>query len=168
MIKNLIVFVFISLSSIYAQEIKHSELTSEQRGNHNSYLASDGEIYKIGDKIKIGLPSSNCNSTFTFITLGGEQIKSDCTGQEVEISKIWVHGNDHLRYKVRIYTNLGGISSYSFEFEAALKTKEIISFGKTSDEAIIELKKEKEKLDLEIITKEEYEKRKISLMKYIK
>lgn len=164
-----IIFIFFSLTNSIAQDIKYSSLTSEQRGNHNSYLASDGDIYKVGDKIKIGLPSSNCNSTFTFISNGNGHITSDCSGQEVEITKIWVHGTERIGYSVLVHTKgMGFITSYSIEFESALKTKELISKGKTSDEALIELKKEKEKLDLQIITQEEYDKRKLELIKYIK
>jgi hypothetical protein len=42
------------------------------------------------------------------------------------------------------------------------------STGMTSDEALAELKKAKEKLDLEIITQEEYDKIKADMMKFIK
>lgn len=162
-------FIFFSLTNLFAQDIEFSSLTAEKRGNHNSYLASDGAIYKVGNKIKIGLPSSTCNSTFTFIKFGEEPIKANCSGQEVEIIKIWVHGTERIGYKVLIYTKgQGFITTYNVDFESALKSKEIISQGKTSDEVLNELKKEKEKLELQIITQEEYDRKKLELMKYIK
>lgn len=40
--------------------------------------------------------------------------------------------------------------------------------GFTSDEALVELKRFKEKLDLQLITQEEYDKKKVELMKYIR
>ena len=52
----------------FGQELKHSDLSTTTRGEYTSYVASDGAVYKIGDRIKIGVPSSN--KTFAFITEG--------------------------------------------------------------------------------------------------
>ena len=49
-----------------------------------------------------------------------------------------------------------------------MSTGEIKGFGKTSDEALTELKKAKDKLDLGLITQEEFDKLKAELSKYIK
>lgn len=164
---TLLVLLF-NILTIHSQEVKYSEITKEQEGYINSYLASDGAIYKIGDKIKIGLPYSNCKSTFTFLKLTSNNVMtSDYSGQEVIISKMLVYGDDKTGYSVFVYTK-GYVGEYEIQFESALKTKEIISQGKTSDEALQELKKEKEKLDLQIITQEEYERKKLELIKYIK
>ena len=166
-ITTVLVLLF-NILTIHSQEVKYSEITKEQKGYRNSYLASDGAIYKIGDKIKIGLPSSNCNSTFTFIKLSNNNVMtSDYSGQEVKISNILVFGDDKTGYSVFVYTK-GYVGEYEIQFESALKTKEVISLGKTSDEALQELKKEKEKLDLQIITQEDYDRKKLELMKYIK
>ena len=48
-----------------AQEINYKDLATAERGEYTSYVASDGGVYKIGDRIKIGVPSSN--KTFAFI-----------------------------------------------------------------------------------------------------
>jgi len=58
--------------------------------------------------------------------------------------------------------------NYSVQFENALSTGEIKGFGMTSDEALAELKKAKEKLDLGLITQEEFEKIKAELTPFIK
>jgi len=49
-----------------------------------------------------------------------------------------------------------GLSNYTIQFENALSPDEVKGFGMTSDEALAELKKAKDKLDLGIITQEEF------------
>ncbi len=104
--------MFVAMSTLFylstnAQEIKFTDLATAERGDYTSYVGSDGGVYKIGDRIKIGVPSSN--KTFAFITT-----------------------------------------------------------GMTSDEALAELKKTKDKLDLGLITQEEYDKKKAELTPFIK
>ncbi len=157
----------------YSQEIKHSDLATSSRGEFTSYVASDGAVYKIGDRIKIGVPSSN--KTFAFITEGDglllpiTNLTAASSGQETEIKKIWVVGNKRAGYSVSFRTKgITGLSNYTIQFENALSTGEIKGFGKTSDEALTELKKAKDKLDLGLITQEEFDKLKAELSKYIK
>lgn len=157
----------------FSQEIKHSELATASRGEFTSYLASDGAVYKIGDRIKIGVPSSN--KTFAFITQGDgillpiTNLTAASSGQETEIKKIWVVGNKRAGYSVSFRTKgLTGLSNYTIQFENALSTGEVKGFGMTSDDALAELKKAKDKLDLGLITQEEYENIKEGLVKYIK
>jgi hypothetical protein len=157
----------------FAQEIKHSDLATASRGEFTSYVASDGAVYKIGDRIKIGVPSSN--KTFAFITEGDgfllpiTNLTAASSGQETEIKKIWVVGNKRAGYSVSFRTKgITGLSNYTIQFENALSTGEVKGFGMTSDDALAALKKAKDKLDLELITQEEYEKIKADLVKYIK
>lgn len=157
----------------FGQEIKYSDLSTATRGEFTSYVASDGAVYKIGDRIKIGVPSSN--KTFAFITEGDgflipiTPLLAYSSGQETEIKKIFVVGNKRIGYSVVFRTKgLTGLSNYSIQFENALSTGEVKGFGKTSDEALNELKKAKDKLDLGLITQEEFDKLKQELSKYIK
>jgi hypothetical protein len=170
-ISNLFILTFVFFSSLncISQELQFGKLLSDgPLKKYNSYLASDGNIYKAGDKIKIGFPFSACNSSFCFCSSSEGKLGVGSSSQVVEIAYFQVYGNVNTGFFVRMYTDWGGISRYYvFEFENALKTKELLGKGMTSDEAILELKKEKEKLDLQIITQEEYDKRKNELMKYI-
>jgi hypothetical protein len=52
--------------------------------------------------------------------------------------------------------------------EEAMASGEVKTKGMTSDEAMSQLKKGKDKLDLGIITQEEFDKMKEELVKYIK
>jgi hypothetical protein len=164
---------FFTATLSFAQEIKYSDLSTASRGEFTSYVASDGAVYKVGDRIKIGVPSSN--KTFAFITEGDgillpiTYLTAASSGQETEIKKIWVVGNKRAGYSVALRTKgITGLSNYSIQFENALATGEIKGFGKTSDEALTELKKAKDKLDLGLITQEEFDKLKAELSKYIK
>lgn len=63
-------------------------------------------------------------------------------------------------------------SSFKQAFEKLIlmfeNLKQLKIDGFTSDKALAELKKFKEKLDLQLITQDEYDKKKVELMKYIK
>lgn len=166
-------FFAISVSTVFSQEIKFTDLATSQRGEFTSYLASDGAVYKVGDRVKIGVPSSN--KTFAFITVGDglltpiTNLTASLSGTETEIKKILVIGNKRSGYSVAFRTKgPTGLSNYTLQFENALSTGEVKGFGLSSDDALSQLKKGKDKLDLGLITQEEYDKLKADLTKYIK
>ena len=168
--------IFLIAISIIAnsQEIKYSDLVNTtQRGEFTSYVGSDGGVYKIGDKIKIRIPSSN--KTFAYITEGDgivfpiTPLMAESSGQETEIKKIYVVGNKRTGFYLAMRTKgFTGLSNYTIQFENALSTGEIKGSVMTSDEALAELKKAKDKLDLGLITQEQYAQIKTELTKYIK
>jgi hypothetical protein len=171
---KLITALFITISvSLFSQEIKFADLATAQRGEFTSYVGSDGAVYKIGDRIKIGVPSSN--KTFAFITQGDgllmpiTNLTASFSGTETEIKKIFVYGNKRMGYSITFRTKgVTGLSNYTIQFENALSTGEIKGFGLSSDDALAQLKKGKDKLDLGLITQEEYDNLKAELSKYIK
>ncbi len=61
-----------------------------------------------------------------------------------------------------------GLLNYTIQFENAITTGEIKGTGLTSDEALAELKKAKDKLELGIITQEECNQKKAELQPFIK
>jgi hypothetical protein len=163
-------FVFLNAN---AQEINFKDLATAERGEYTSYVGSDGGVYKIGDRIKIGVPSSN--KTFAFITQGDgifmpiEPLQASSSGTETEIKRIFIIGNKRSGFSIAMRTKgVIGLLNYTIQFENALSTGEIKGTGKTSDEALAELKKAKDKLDLGIITQEEYDKIKAELVPFIK
>jgi hypothetical protein len=174
-IKCLVAGILVALSNVLmAQEINFNELNKiTERGEYTSYVASDGGVYKIGDKLKIGFPSSN--KTFAFITEGDgflipiTPLNVGNSGQDSEIKKIFVSGNKRAGFSVYMRTKgLVGTSNYTIQFENALATGEVKGYGLTSDEALDQLKRAKDKLDLGLITKDEFELLKLELSKYIK
>lgn len=172
--KNLLLIAFLTISICgYSQEIKYTDLATSSRGEFTSYVSKDGSVYKIGDKIKIGRPSSN--AIFAYITQGDgilmpiTQLTSNSSGQETEIKKIYVVGNKRVGYSVHFKTKgLSGLLNYNIAFENAIDTNEIKSFGMSSDDALAELKKSKDKLDLGLISQADYDLKKAELVKYIK
>ena len=172
---NLIAALIFSISAsiVTGQEIKYTDLATAERGEFTSYLASDGAVYKIGDRIKIGVPSSN--KTFAFITEGDgillpiTNLTAFSSGTETEIKRIWVYGSKRAGYAVSFRTKgYTGVSNYTIQFENALAVGEVKGFGLSSDDALDQLKKAKDKLDLGLITQEEFDKLKAELAKYIK
>ena len=86
-----------------------------------------------------------------------------------EIKRIIVAGSKRTGYSVTMRTKgFIGISNYTIQFENALTTGEIKGSGMTSDDALAELKKAKDKLDLGLITQEQYDQIKSDLTKFIK
>jgi hypothetical protein len=177
MVKNVLIVIVMCLmvKVSFSQELKYTDLATLTSSNvtATSYVSSDGSVYKVGDRIKIGVPSKS--DAFTFITEGDgilipvTQLKASASGQETEIKKIWVYGNKRAGYTVTFRTKgISGLSNYSILFENAVSVGEVKGFGKTSDEALTELKKAKDKLDLGLINQEEFDKLKIELGKYIK
>ena len=67
--------------------------------------------------------------------------------------------------KIYLVLNRGGLACTNFE--EAIAVGEVQTKPSSSDAALQELKKWKEKLDLQIITQEEYDKKKEELMKFI-
>lgn len=142
-------------------------------GLYSSYITKDGYEYKVGDKVKIGMASSN--KTFNFITEGDgiltpiQPLSASATNQETEIKKIQVIGTKRTGFYVSFRTKgFIGLSNYSIDIENAIESKEVKTPGLSSDEALSILKKEKDKLDLGIISQADYDKRKSELIKYIK
>ncbi len=165
--------LFILNSFARAQEIKYSELpTVTKRGKYTSYIAKDGFEYKVGDKVKIGFPSSN--KTFAFIKEGDllmidlTPITVDVSGKEVEIKSIWTGGSKKTGFTVGLITKGMGIGNYIIDIENAVESKELKSSVMSSDEALNALKKAKDKLDLGLITQAEYDKLKAELALIIK
>jgi hypothetical protein len=160
----------------FSQEVvKYDDVQNAlaDKGQYTSYIAKDGSTYNVGDKIKFGTPSG-VNGKFvtiqkvdiagTIYVVGAEAINTSA-----EIKKIRVTGTKRAGYKVQLQTKgMTGIDNYFVYIEDAILIGEIKSFGMTSDEALSELKKAKDKLDLGIISQEEYDLKKAELTPFIK
>jgi hypothetical protein len=176
-VKNLswsFIMTFITITA-FSQEVKYEDIQKGliTKGQYESYVSKDGSVYKVGDKIQFGNPSGT-NGKFvtiqkmdiagTVYIVGAEAINTSA-----EIKKIRVGGTSRAGYKVSFQTKgMTGVDNYFLNIEDAITVGEVKSFGMTSDEALIALKKAKDKLDLGIITQEEYDKIKAELTPFIK
>jgi hypothetical protein len=175
--KNLYLLISLSIISFVSngQEVKYDDLQKGliTKGQFESYVSKDGSIYKVGDKIQFGNPSGT-NGKFVIIqkmdiaanvyVVGAEAINTSA-----EIKKIRVGGTSRSGYKVSFQTKgMTGVDNYFLNIEDAITVGEVKSFGMSSDEALTALKKAKDKLDLGLITQEEYDKIKAELTPFIK
>ncbi len=157
--------------TISYNQIKKSE--KRIKGNFETYTSKDGFSYSVGDTIQFGTPSGT-NGKFVYIQ------KMDITGTVyivgpeavntyAVIKKIYVGGTKRSGWKITIQTKgFTVVDNYFLYLEDAIANGEIKSNGMTSDEALSELKKWKDKLDLGLITQEEFDAKKEELSKYIK
>lgn len=172
--KTIYSICFLSLFSvsIYGQTLSYVDLQVDQRpkGQFESYEAKDGTLYKIGDKIQFAVPSG-VNGKFVTITkidvMGNiYPVGSEVINTSAEIKKIMVGGLKRSGWKAGFQTKgLTAIDNYFFNIEDAITAGEIKS---KAGEALSELKKAKEKLDLGLITQDEYDSLKVNLAKFIK
>lgn len=168
---SMMCFSFIS----FGQSISHDDVTSgnfEVKNGFVSYTAKDNHVYKIGDTLKIGYPSDK--KYFKYIqqmTIAGDLLQMGAlfSGNNAIIKKIRVSGTKRSGFKINIQTKGNtALDNFFIDFENAIESGEIKSFGLTSDQALSELKKAKDKLELGLISEEEYNKKKEELIKYIK
>jgi hypothetical protein len=155
-----------------AQVAKYGETT--KGGDYESYIAKDGTHYKIGEKLKIGTPQGG-NQTFTYVLekMGvlsqSTPCPARCAGLEFPIEGFRAGGKgQNFRMWAKLKTGGFWHAPVIVNFESALESGELIGRGYTSDQALAELKKWKDKLDLELITQAEYEAKKAELSKFIK
>jgi hypothetical protein len=155
------------------EEITTAKTRPSYAGDIKEYVAKDGSVYKVGDKITIGVPSSN--KTFAFLSTGDGimtaivPLEVGVSGQKAEIMKFGISGTKRAGFTIWLKAKSPyGVGNYNVDFENAILNGELKSFGMTSDEALAELKKAKDKLDLGLISKEDYEAKKSDLVKFIK
>jgi hypothetical protein len=155
---------------------------SLQAQNLTEYTASNNVTYHIGDTIKLGRGSSP-SGDFRYIQLGDlYNFASAMNGQYGEVNRginknnsgrnVIVKKIKEVKIKgskvVYFYIAGGNISQYQILIEDALATGEVKSNGYTSDEALAELKRSKDKLDLGLIKQEQFDSIKVKLSKLIK
>jgi hypothetical protein len=155
----------ISYDTISKYSVNHLKL----KGSivYDEYLSKDNFLYKVGDTIKINKPVNG--DKFSFISDRFTQVQSNSTiiGSEMIIKNIIVIGFRDTGYELCI-TITNKYNQLSLKLENAISSGEINSSIITSDNALDKLKKAKEKLDLDLITQEEYDNLKKELKKYIK
>ena len=173
-----ILLVFIS-STTFAQTLTFEQVKNatnpkkELLKQYESYTASDGHTYSVGDKLTVGVPSTDIMCVYLFselsIALGGPLgVTSIFAGNQMEITDIRLDRHKKRGTTVIMRCNLVGLGGVLVKFESALAAGEIVSQGMNRDKAIEELKKAKELLELEVITQQEFDSVKTECVKYIK
>ena len=162
-------FLLISLATFAQTSANYDEVISKQKiGQVDRYITQNGEEFKVGDTISLGVAFRN--EEFDFIQqnagLSFYPLPNTAANSIVVIKKI------NIMSKV-VYINTTRPQGFVYglrviNLESAIKNGEIISKIMSSDNALSELKKCKDKFDLGLITEIEYNKKKAELSKYIK
>ena len=174
------------------------ELTGHNSGDDiTAYVASNGITYTKGSTITYGYPTNGKYYLYFMNVTGSwlnalaedenassserasnqeraERVENRAGGvatiKKIQCVPIDPYNRKNSGCKIYLVLNRGGIACTNFE--EALAVKEVITKVNpddvASDAALEELKKWKEKLDLQIITQEEYDAKKTELMKKIK
>jgi len=167
-----ILFLFLSFA-MAAQSAWNSEMVATATSNVNGiteYVASDGSVWKVGQRVTFG--NATGARVFNYISMGDgvmsvpQAAPAGWGGKEAEIKKIRVSGSKRLGWTLWV-TCKGPMQPFNIDIEKAIEVGEVVTDGYTSDKALEELKKAKDKLDLGLITLEEFEARKAELSKYI-
>ena len=151
--------------SLTYEMVENAKSRKQIKGRYQSYIAKDGSVINIGDKVTIGKPSSNKTFAFIISILAMAPAGVGITGFTYEIKNIFVDGANDVGFTVFMLTKKGMIQ---IAYEQAVAFGEIVSDVMSSDQALAELRKQKDKLDLEIISQAEYDSIKAVLIKYIK
>lgn len=163
----------------------------------NIYVASDQNSYSVGDTLILGEPTGEGKSAFSkkrnfeymfygkpagAIFTGVRNVEEDYKGYKVTIEKIQLN-KGALGMENYVFMYAKPLENKDFTvlfdkhititmFDNALERREIkptkINRPMTRDEAVAYLKKKKDELDLEIISKEDYEKIKEKLLPVIR
>lgn len=170
----------------YAKMLDKQEAKSFKMGmDIKYYLASDKNVYKVGDTLILGSPTGETKSAFSkkrnfeylfygkpagVLLKGMRYVEEEYKDYKVTVEKIQFNkGSLGLENYVFFYVK--PLSSTNFKLldqyitvtmvDNAITKREIIPLRSTRpltrEEAIELLKKKKEELDLDIITKEEFE-----------
>jgi hypothetical protein len=174
--KNLLLSMcMVALSTMgFGQSSLNYEMASSTSKNINGileYTASDGSVWKVGERLTLGTATGA--NVFTYVTMGDGIISpvmpanANWGGQEAEIKKIRLSGTKRQGYTLWV-TCKGPLQPIHLNIEKAIEVGEVVTDGYTSDQALEELKRAKDKLDLGLITQEEFDKIKLELSQYIK
>ncbi len=171
-VKFLLVLVFgflIPITTFGQITATYNEVINKQKkGVIDIYITQNGEKFSVGDTITLGVAFRNEQFDFIMQNAGIElySLPNTASNSRVVIKKIAIRSKSVI---VHTTTAQGFVYSLRIDnFDAALLNGEIKTKLITSDQALAELKKWKDKLDLGLITEDEYKIKKQELSKYIK
>ena len=148
----------------------------------------DGSVIKLGDTLVVGGSANKISNYYTTLQVGRYSLGMAMTGAVPVMYGLSIKGTKVVVDKIRIWRGMGRVSTMAdlkqievgkgamfsyvgcLNFEIALAEGEIINPNApmTRDQAIAKLKEAKELLDLDLMSKEEFEEIKVSVTLIIK
>jgi len=173
--KTLFSFILLTCSVVaFAQSEYTPDMvasTTKNVKNITKYTATDGSVWEVGGDVTFG--NATGNGTFVWVQAGDGimtplvQAGASWGGKTVEIKKIRISGTKRMGFT--LYVTCKGIAQpMHVNIEKAIEVGEVVTSGYTSEKALEELKMAKDKLDLGLITQEEFDRIKAELAPYIK
>tara|TARA_R110000782_G_scaffold181890_1_gene272139 strand:- start:151 stop:666 length:516 start_codon:yes stop_codon:yes gene_type:complete len=169
-----IIILLLATISMTAQTITQVEIDKLTKGvpfqKFSKYVDGNGNEYKLGDTLTIGRGSNNGNYSHVFgtVLLQQQPLSPSHMGRKVIVMKMKVTGTKRAGFKLHVTTRISGNFTYFFWLKDAVSSGEIEGSGYSSDQALAELKRCKDKLDLGLITQEEFNAKRMELAKFIK
>jgi hypothetical protein len=163
---------FVSLFSMsafcQATATYNEVITKQKKGVIDKYTLESGEIFSTGDTITLG--NAFRNSTYEYIVqyavIAAFPLTNVASNGKVIIKKMYIQAKTVI---VRTTAPQGLVYGLSIvNFESAVANGEIKSKIFTSDQALAELKKWKDKFDLGLISEDLYQQKKAELSKIIR
>ena len=134
-----------------------------KRSKFEMYVTKSGDTLKIGDTLTIGTPTTD--QGFAYITQGSQKTHPKLSNKKVKIHKLRSYGSKRSGYKLYVQFKGYGLLPVNIDYETARKKGEIINKNAkpTRKQAIEKLKEAKDLLELDMMTKKEFEKLKKEL-----
>ncbi|EKT3964651.1 hypothetical protein AAIP55_002357 [Flavobacterium psychrophilum] len=172
-----------------AQVLKYEQVKNAQKRSEinkeeiTEYISENGTSFKIGDVLKIDKPSNGQiftsmtirMTTFEMLALTPQEQNNfdynvyarTIAKTSLKIKSFVIEGDKKKGFSIA--ANLDGVGhNIQVRLEYGLEIGEIGEHKMTSEEAMVQLKSEKDKMELGLITSEEYNSRKAELVKFIK
>ena len=167
-ITTVLILFFVTAFVSSAQSYNHEQLSRALKLKDipkkiSEYTASNGQVFKVGETLTFGTPM-NENNVFAHI-YGLDALGTATSfgirdkGWEAEIIKFRGGGSKRMGFDVfAVCKTKSGVNRAYVNIEKALTEGEVVSTELTKAQAISQLKEAKELFDLEIMSKEEYDK----------
>jgi hypothetical protein len=145
--------------------------TTKNVKNITKYTANDDSVWEVGGDVTFG--NATGNDSFIWVNTGDGimtpflQAHTAWGGKTTEIKKIRISGSKKMGYTLYVTCKAPG-QPITINLEKAIEVGEVVTSGYTSDKALKELKTAKDKLDLGLITQEEFDRIREELAPYIK
>lgn len=173
--RKLVLLLCLLSGVINAQMLEYSKLSDVEYSldTYTSYLSKDGILYKVGDTVNIAAPSGFHGHFVYFYKIdvfGNIYYPGhEAANTSAIIKKVKITGSRRSGFKAMFQTKgFTALDNYFITIEDAIIAGEVKGNGYTSDQALSDLKRAKDKLDLGLITRDEYDKKKAELSPYIK
>ncbi len=164
---SLLLFTVIPIS-IFSQVTYDQVVNKKKKGNIKSYITNNGEHFEIGDTLTLGNPVSG--DEYSAIRQDAK-IAQYPLSQNANNTKVAIKRMNAQFGRLVVFTTKPtgfGFGLYIISLDRAIENGEIVTSYMSSDQALEELKKWKDKLELDLISKEEYEAKKKELSEFIK